>query len=138
MDLKSTLVELLRELAPQPGLTGAHLLLTDTPETSSPTVEQQMRGADAVAELSRAEQRVLASIDESELVRELIDLIRVPSVTGTDAESDLQHRFEGQLHDLDFEVDAWKLDLPALEAHPDYPGREAARSEGSSRGSLST
>ena len=50
MDLKTTLVELLRELAPQPGLTGAHLLLTDTPETSSPTVEQQMRGADAVAD----------------------------------------------------------------------------------------
>jgi hypothetical protein len=50
MDLKTALVELLRALAPQPGLTGAHLLLTDTPETSSPTVEQQMRGADAVAD----------------------------------------------------------------------------------------
>jgi acetylornithine deacetylase len=83
-----------------------------------------------VSELSRAEQLVLASIDESALVQELIDLIRVPSVTGTDAESDLQHRFEAQLHGLGFEVDSWKLDLAALEAHPDYPGVEAPRSEG--------
>jgi hypothetical protein len=50
MDLKTMLVELLRELAPQPGLTGAHLLLTDTPKTSAPTVEERMRGADAVAD----------------------------------------------------------------------------------------
>lgn len=83
-----------------------------------------------MSELSGAERRVLASIDESALVQELIDLIRVPSVTGTDAESDLQHRFEVQLHGLGFEVDAWKLDLQALEAHPDYPGTEAPRSEG--------
>src|SRR5438105_10136395 len=50
MDLKTTLVELLRELAPQPGLTGAHLLATDTPTTSSPTTEQQIRGADGAAD----------------------------------------------------------------------------------------
>ena len=83
-----------------------------------------------MSELSRAEERVLASIDETALVQELIDQIRIPSVTGTDAESDLQHRFERQLQGLGFEVDAWKLDLSSLEAHPDYPGREAPRSEG--------
>jgi hypothetical protein len=44
------LVEMLRELAPKPGLTGAHLLLTDTPKTSSPTTEQQIRGADGAAD----------------------------------------------------------------------------------------
>ena len=44
-DLKTVLVEILRELAPKPGLTGAQLLLTDTPKTSSPTTEQQIRGA---------------------------------------------------------------------------------------------
>jgi len=83
-----------------------------------------------VTELTRAEERVLAAIDDQALVRELIDLIRVPSVTGTDAESDLQHRAAGQLTELGFSVDAWKLDLPALEAHPDFPGTEAPRGEG--------
>ena len=50
MDLKTVLVEVLRELAAKPGLTGAHLLLTDTPRTSLPTAEQRMRGSDAVAD----------------------------------------------------------------------------------------
>src|SRR5436190_9286608 len=49
-DLKTVLVETLRDLAPKPGLTGAHLLLTDTPKTSSPTTEQQIRGADGAAD----------------------------------------------------------------------------------------
>jgi len=49
-DLKTVLVEILRELAPKPGLTGAHLLLTDTPKTSSPTTEEQIRGADGAAD----------------------------------------------------------------------------------------
>ena len=49
-DLKTVLVEILRELAPKPGLTGAHLLVTDTPTTSSPTTEQQIRGADGAAD----------------------------------------------------------------------------------------
>ena len=42
--LKKMLIETLRELASKPGLTGAHLLLTDTPKTSAPTTEQQIRG----------------------------------------------------------------------------------------------
>lgn len=83
-----------------------------------------------MTELSSAEQRVLDALDETALVQELVDLIRVPSVTGTDAESDLQHRFRGQLDELGFEVDAWKLDLEALRAHPDFPGTEAPRVEG--------
>jgi hypothetical protein len=49
-DLKMVLVELLGELAPKPGLTGAHLLVTDTPKTSAPTLEQQIRGADRAAD----------------------------------------------------------------------------------------
>lgn len=80
--------------------------------------------------LTRAEERVLAALDEDALVQELIDLIRVPSVTGTDAESDLQHRAAGQLAELGFAVDAWKLDLASLRAHPDFPGLEAPRIEG--------
>lgn len=49
-NLKTVLVETLRELASKPGLTGAHLLLTDTPKTSAPTTEQQIRGTDGAAD----------------------------------------------------------------------------------------
>jgi acetylornithine deacetylase len=77
-----------------------------------------------------AESRILDAIDEQALVQEVVDLIRVPSVTGTDAESDLQHRHADQLRELGFAVDAWKLDLDDLYAHPDFPGVEAERHEG--------
>jgi acetylornithine deacetylase len=83
-----------------------------------------------MSELTRAEGRILGALDDDAVVRELIDLIRVPSVTGTDAESDLQHRAAGQLDELGFAVDAWKIDLAALRAHPDFPGTEAPRTEG--------
>jgi acetylornithine deacetylase len=77
-----------------------------------------------------AESRILDAIDEQALVQEVVDLIRVPSVTGTDAESDLQHRHADQLRELGFAVDAWRFDLDELYAHPDFPGTEAERHEG--------
>lgn len=83
-----------------------------------------------MTELTRAEERILGALDDAAVVRELIDLIRVPSVTGTDAESELQHRAAGQLDELGFAVDAWKIDLADLRAHPDFPGTEAPRVEG--------
>lgn len=79
---------------------------------------------------STAENRILEAIDETALVHELVDLIRVPSITGTDAESELQHRHADQLRDLGFAVDAWKFELDDLYAHPDFPGIEAERHEG--------
>jgi len=48
--LKTVLVETLQELVSKPGLTGGHLLITDTPKTSSPTTEQQIRGSDDAAD----------------------------------------------------------------------------------------
>jgi hypothetical protein len=48
--LRTTIVEGLKDLASKPGMTGAHLLITDTPKTSSPTTEQQIRGADGAAD----------------------------------------------------------------------------------------
>ncbi|HWM34950.1 MAG TPA: ArgE/DapE family deacylase [Pseudolysinimonas sp.] len=83
-----------------------------------------------MTDVTAAETRILDAIDESALVQELVDLIRVPSVTGTDAESELQHRQAGQLAELGFEVDSWKFDLDDLYAHPDFPGIEADRHEG--------
>ncbi|MFT4118281.1 hypothetical protein [Bradyrhizobium sp.] len=48
--LQTHLERTLGALASLPGLTGAHLLLTDTPKTSVPTTEQQIRGKDGAAD----------------------------------------------------------------------------------------
>lgn len=84
----------------------------------------------AASDLTRAEARVLDAIDEQGLVDELVTLIRIPSVTGSDAESEIQHWFARELSTLGFDVDTWKLDLADLAAHPDHPGTEAPRVEG--------
>jgi acetylornithine deacetylase len=84
----------------------------------------------ATSDLTPAEVRVLEVIDEQRLVDDLVTLIRVPSVTGSDAESELQHWHARELSDLGFDVDHWKLDLDDLAAHPEYPGSEAPRAEG--------
>jgi hypothetical protein len=49
-DLRAAIVETLRELTLAPGLTGGHLLITETPETGTPTTEQKIRGADGAAD----------------------------------------------------------------------------------------
>ncbi|MFC7643745.1 hypothetical protein ACFQX6_25445 [Streptosporangium lutulentum] len=76
------------------------------------------------------EARVLDALDEAGTVRLLADLVRVPSVTGTDAESDLQHRCARLLVEAGLDVDVWKLDLDALRAAPGFPGTESPRTEG--------
>lgn len=48
--LQASLTQALAALAAQPGLTGAHLLVTDTPRTSAPTTEQRIRGKDVEAD----------------------------------------------------------------------------------------
>ncbi|WP_433254864.1 ArgE/DapE family deacylase [Streptosporangium sp. CA-135522] len=80
--------------------------------------------------MSDSETRVLSALEEAETVRLLAELVRVPSVTGTDAESDLQHRCAGLLTEAGLDVDVWKLDLDALRAAPGFPGTEAPRTEG--------
>lgn len=80
--------------------------------------------------LTDNETRAVAALDEDALVATLVDLVRVPSVTGTDAESELQH-LHGRLLDAEgLDVDAWALDLPALQSDPRFPGQEAERAEG--------
>lgn len=74
--------------------------------------------------------RALDALDEAGLVSTLVDLVRVPSVTGTDAESELQHRLARDLEEAGLDVDLWPLDLDALRADRDFPGTEADRLEG--------
>jgi acetylornithine deacetylase len=82
-----------------------------------------------VAEPSDAERRVLDALDEELLVSTLAELVRVPSITGSPAESELQHLLAARFHEAGLEVDLWREDLDALAADPAFPGAEAPREE---------
>ena len=68
-------------------------------------------------------------IDLAEMTALLVDLVRVPSVGGTDEENtclaDLARRFDGG----GLEVDHWQVPLAETLAHPDFPGSEVERDE---------
>ena len=81
-------------------------------------------------EFTSAEAALLGAIDEQRLVATLVELVRVPSVTGTDPESELQHRLAARLARTGLDVDLWALDLDALRAAPGFPGTEAERAQG--------
>jgi acetylornithine deacetylase len=85
---------------------------------------------DAPAGMTSVETAVLNAVDEAGTVRLLAESVRVPSVTGTDAESELQDRFARMLTECDLDVDMWKLDLGDLRSRDGFPGAEAERAEG--------
>lgn len=79
--------------------------------------------------LTDLELRALAFVDERELVRELVELVSIPSISGSDAECDVQHGLAKRLRELDLDVDLWQLDLDRLTADASFPGWEAPRTE---------
>ena len=83
-----------------------------------------------MADLTAAEERALAAIDRQAIVASLVELLAVPSISGTDAECDVQHRLAKDLHSLGLDVDLWSMDLGELEAADGFPGSEAERREG--------
>ena len=82
-----------------------------------------------MASLTDAEARVLDGIDERWLVGRLRELVAVPSVGGTAAESEAQHLVAGWLSGLGADVDTWEIDLLAAATAGDAPGQEVARTE---------
>jgi acetylornithine deacetylase len=78
--------------------------------------------------LSEAEQEVLAALDDARIVEGLRELVRIPSVDGTAAESDVQAWCARRLTELGLTVDHWRINLPAVTADPSYPGMEVERS----------
>src|SRR4051794_12594211 len=85
------------------------------------------------ATLTDLERAVLGAVHgqarRGEIRRDLAALIRIPSVTGTAAESDAQAWTAARLEHLGLDVDSWPLDLEELAARPDFPGTEAPRSQ---------
>ncbi|MFI8008453.1 ArgE/DapE family deacylase [Streptomyces sp. NPDC086010] len=79
--------------------------------------------------LNAAEAAALAAVDEAAVARTLLELLAVPSVTGSAAESELQHVLARHLQRLDLDTDLWSMDLRELRADPGYPGAEVPRDE---------
>ncbi len=65
----------------------------------------------------------------AEMTAFLQELIQIPSITGSPAESVAQHWFAQKLQENGFETDLWQIDLPAMQADPEFPGLEAPRTE---------
>jgi acetylornithine deacetylase len=77
--------------------------------------------------LTETERRVLAQIDEGDLLATLGALIAEPSVSGTPAELGVQRVAAGLLEARGLAVELAELDLEALAAHPRFPGSEVPR-----------
>ena len=71
----------------------------------------------------------LAQVSADRLVPLLQELLAVPSVTGSAAESEAQHRLAARLQQTGMDTDLWQVDLAATTADPDFPGMEAPRGE---------
>ncbi|MGY1639689.1 ArgE/DapE family deacylase [Geodermatophilus sp. SYSU D00703] len=80
-------------------------------------------------ELTDAETRVLAAVDEEWAVDRLRTLVAVPSIGGTPAESEVQHLVGDWLEELGCTVDRWEVDLAEAATAPDAPGQEVVRTE---------
>lgn len=74
---------------------------------------------------------VLDAVDDLEqtAISELFDLVRTPSVSGTDGENEAQAEMARRLGGSGLDVDHWRVDLDALTADPDFPGMEVDRGE---------
>ncbi|MGY1661582.1 ArgE/DapE family deacylase [Geodermatophilus sp. SYSU D00705] len=82
-----------------------------------------------LTDLTDVEARVLAAVDERWAVDRLRELVAVPSVGGTAAESEAQHLVAGWLEELGCAVDRWPIDLAAAATAADAPGQEVERTE---------
>ncbi|MCI4066055.1 ArgE/DapE family deacylase [Micromonospora sp. R77] len=72
----------------------------------------------------------MEAIDDTEAVNLLAEAVRIPSITGTAAESEMQHWCARLLIEADLDVDLWQLDLVGLQGMDGFPGTEAPRTEG--------
>lgn len=71
---------------------------------------------------------VIDGVDGLGLVGAVERLVAVPSLGGTDAESEIQDDIAREWDALGLDVTAWDIDVAALAAEPDFPGMEVERS----------
>ena len=75
--------------------------------------------------------RVLEEVDQRlpETCGLLAELVRIPSVSGTDPEHEIQARLAHELAGSGLEIDHWQIPIDELSAEPDFPGVEVERHE---------
>jgi acetylornithine deacetylase len=73
------------------------------------------------------ESYVLEHLDEDALVEDLGELVRMPSVAGSEAEVEVQDMCAEILRSQAAAVDRWDIDLAELQEDPWFPGSEAHR-----------
>jgi len=75
--------------------------------------------------------RVLDEVDAAApaAIARLAELVRVPSIGGSDAEHEIQATLASQLDTMGLEVDHWRLPIEDLMADPGFPGAEVERAE---------
>ncbi|MBO0793757.1 MAG: ArgE/DapE family deacylase [Ktedonobacteraceae bacterium] len=71
------------------------------------------------------EQRALSALDQAGLLNTLRDLLRIPSVTGREAEA--QRWLSEQMRAVGLDVDLWTIDVEELRGRADFPGMEVNR-----------
>lgn len=72
---------------------------------------------------------VLDHLDEDALVETLAELVRMPSVAGSEAEVEVQDFCAEVLRSQAAVVDRWDIDLAELQEDPWFPGAEAHRDQ---------
>jgi acetylornithine deacetylase len=86
--------------------------------------------------LSPTEQAALAALDERGLIAAIRDLLRIPSVTGQEANA--QRWLARHMQQLGLDVDLWEIDVAQVQRHSQFPGMEVDRSAGESLGLVGT
>lgn len=75
--------------------------------------------------LSEREQKALASLDEAGLLQTFRALLRIPSITGREAEA--QRWLGERMREMGLEVDLWTIDVEGTRRQKDFPGMEVER-----------
>lgn len=71
--------------------------------------------------------RVLAAVEDDELVDVTSELVRIPSISGSPGEDEAQHWMAERFREAGLDVDRWAIDLPTTTADPLFPGQEVER-----------
>ena len=146
--MRSAVAEISREVTRATGTLGPSLARVaewQTQRTQNPPIERSCGFESHLGHLSdhrlgrnvrrmdtsTASARVLEAVDAAaaEMVALVASTVRLPSVSGTAGENEAQAVMARHFADGGLDVDHWQLDLPALTAHPDFPGMEVDRSE---------
>jgi acetylornithine deacetylase len=98
---------------------------SQVPDLAALVIPSQRSAPDVPSPVATA----LAAVQPQRLVTLLQELLAVPSVTGSAAESEGQHAVAARLDAMGLDTDLWSIDLAETTGDPDFPGMEAPRDE---------